>query len=292
MNAVRDQGVTALIVDASQFQRSLLSGIARSAGVDRVILAQSSDEAFEMLVDNNPNLVIADYAMGPQGAVAFARRVRRGIEAPNRAVAMIVLMARATRADVEAAREAGVDAVLMKPCSPAMLQEKIAIITAEGRPFVVSAEYVGPCRRWRSDPSYRGPMRRLSDPNAVENNAESDLYCPPGALLEALSRLSAAAMTMDRVGSGAQNVRNRTLHVKAVALDSGDNDVAEGAHELLRYLDAVGATNRLSAHAVQVHIEALNQIVALPPTDRAMRMRLGDGLKRLVAKKLIATIAS
>jgi DNA-binding response OmpR family regulator len=264
----------------------------RASGFGRVLLAGSSDEAFALLVDDKPGLVLIDFATGPQDACTFARRVRRGSGAHNRAVPIIVLMARATRADVQAAREAGIDAVLMKPCSQAMVQEKVAAVMSEGRPFVVSAAYVGPCRRRKADAEYRGPLRRMSDPSETAHQWTDTLYVPPKELLDALARLAATAMTMDTIDGGAQQILSRTLQVRAIALDSGDSDAAEGAHELLRYLEAVGATARLSPQAVQVHIEALNQIVALPPSDRAMRMRLSDGLKRLVTKKISVALAS
>jgi CheY-like chemotaxis protein len=283
--------VSALIVDPSSFQRSLLAGLARGAGLQRLFLASTSLEAETLLIDHNPTLVITDFSIGPDDACAFARRVRRSEDVPNRGVPIIVLMARATRADVQASREAGIDAVLMKPCSQAMLQDKVASVTAEGRPFVTSAAYVGPCRRRRADQDYRGPMRRMSDPTGPETADGDGPYRPSPELLNAVARLSASAMMIESSQTGAQQVLARALQVRAVALEVGDGEAAEGAHELLRYLEAVGATARLSAQAVQVHIEALNQIIALPPGDRAMRLRLSEGLRRLVTKKLALALA-
>jgi CheY-like chemotaxis protein len=291
MSAPRDPGLSALIVDPSQFQRGVLAGLARAAGVTRLLLAESTDEALALLPDGVVSVVIIDFTTKPLDACGFARHVRASSNVSIRAVPMIVLMARATRADVQAAREAGINAVLMKPCSQAMLQDKITAVLAEVRPFVVSAEYVGPCRRRRAEAGYRGPLRRMTDPKQSREQGDGPLYTPPKLLTDAVTRLSACAMTLGVGEGGVQQVLSRALQVRAAALEVGDGDAADGANELLRYLEGVGATSRLAPQAVQVHIEALNQIIALPPTDRLMRLRLSEGLRRLVTKKLNAAAA-
>jgi CheY-like chemotaxis protein len=289
MTPQKEPGFSALVVDGSKFQRGLIAGMLRSAGAERVQQEESSDDAVTFIVDRNPELIVIDFDIGPMGAVQFARHIRRTTTFPNRAVPIIVLMGRATKKDVEELREVGVDAILMKPCSPQMIHEKLAVVMAPGRPFIFSAEYVGPCRRKKVDAGYRGPMRRLSDVTVAPEGQEApEGYKPPSALVEALARLAQAASALvEQDLAGAQQVLSRTLQVRATALDVGDGDVSNGAFELVRYLEAVGASERLSAQAVRIHVEALHQIVAIAPAEKALRLRLSDSLKRLVNKKLM-----
>jgi CheY-like chemotaxis protein len=169
MNAARD--FSALIVDDSPFQRSLLTSLVRAAGAGRVHLAKTPAEGFQALRDAEPDLVVMDYEIAPGGALEFCRAMRRDDSLPNRGVPVIVVAATPTRGGIEGLRAMGVNAVLAKPCSPLAMKEKVTALFADPRPFIVSADYVGPCRRRRQDPAYRGPLRRMSDPEAEASPA-------------------------------------------------------------------------------------------------------------------------
>lgn len=281
MSAPRD--LAALIVDGSPFQRGLLTSLVRSAGATRVHLAENPAEGFQALRDAEPDFIVMDDAVAPGGALDFCRSLRRDDSLPNRAVPVIVLAATPTRAGIEGLRAMGVDAVLAKPCSPSAMKDKVTAIFADPRPFIVSADYIGPCRRRRQDPTYRGPLRRMSDPDPAHSAPSA--YRPPEAIVEAINRLAEAAGALTAGGS-VQQLVSKTLSVRAAAMECDDPDIAAAAQELMRYLEIVGATVRLSPQAVQLAIEALRQIVSLFPHERQLRARLGEGVKRMIGKKL------
>jgi hypothetical protein len=55
---------------------------------------------------------------------------------------------------------------------------------------------------------------------------------------------------------------------------------------MARYIQSQGATDRLDPEAVRTHVAALHQLVHLPHALSAERIRVAEGLKRMVDKKL------
>jgi response regulator RpfG family c-di-GMP phosphodiesterase len=66
----------------------------------------------------------------------------------------------AERHRVEAARDAGVNELLVKPVTEKALHSRIQEVILRPRPFIFGPDYYGPCRRRRRDPNYKGPERR------------------------------------------------------------------------------------------------------------------------------------
>ena len=280
MTAPRD--FSALIVDASSFQQGLLATLLRSSGATRIHVAQNEADAFQTLREVKADLVVIDYDIAPGGALAFCKTLRRDETLPNRAVPVIVVAAAPTKAGIEGLRAMGVDAVLAKPCSPQMMKDKVNAVLAD-RPFIISSDYVGPCRRRRKDADYSGPLRRQGDPGFADPAAAP--YHPPAAMVEALDHLSEAAGALTSSGT-VQQVVSKTMSVRAAALAVNDADIVAATQELMRYLQTLGASVRLSPQTIQINIEALRQIVSLAPHERRLRTRLVEGVKRLVSKKL------
>jgi DNA-binding response OmpR family regulator len=71
-----------------------------------------------------------------------------------------MLTSHSERTKVEAARDAGVSEFCAKPVTAAELLRKIAAVIDHPRSFIRSDDYVGPDRRRRDDPEFRGPERR------------------------------------------------------------------------------------------------------------------------------------
>ena len=71
-----------------------------------------------------------------------------------------------------------------------------------------------------------------------------------------------------------------------VAEQIDDSCLKLAAQEMARYIQAQGATDRLDPEVVRTHVAALHQLVHLPQALGAERMRVAEGLKRMVEKKL------
>ena len=77
----------------------------------------------------------------------FLERVRRGPDSPDTEVPILMLTAHTEMHRVLAARDAGVNWVVVKPISFKSLYDALAIIVESDRAFVRSEAYVGPDRR-------------------------------------------------------------------------------------------------------------------------------------------------
>jgi len=220
----------------------------------------------------------------------FVRRVRMSEDLPNRAVSMFMLTTRGGRHDVEAARMAGIDGYLRKPISAMALQQRVRTVIANPQPFVVTAAYIGPCRRRpRPDLNYLGPLRRLDDAapeplvsgDAEELDVKTELAKARVAALEAQAkRLSPGD------ADAAREVYRAVQNLVEVGEQVGDPSLTLGAREMARYLQAQGATERLDPEVVRTHVAALHQLVHLPHALCEERQRVAESLKRMVDKKL------
>lgn len=283
--------LTALILDDNHYERGISLDQLRAMGFGRVIGAANTMEAWEALRLSNPTVILMDWVDGAGGdGLEFARRVRKSEETPNRAVPMFMLTTRGSAAEVELARRAGVDGYLRKPISALALQQRVKTVLSNPQPFVVTASYVGPCRRRRRpDLNYLGPLRRLDDTapeqlvkgEAEELDLKAELARARVAALE-----SAAKQLAPGDAKQARVVYRAVQDLVEVGEQIGDPSLALGAREMARYLQAQGATDRLDPEVVRTHVAALHQLVHLPHALCEERQRVAAGLKRMVDKKL------
>lgn len=282
-------GLTALVVDDNHFERGIALNQLRTMGFGRAVGAANSAEAWELLVKTNPDIVLLEWLDAVGDGLEFVRRIRLSEDAPNRAVKIFMLTSRGTLHSVEAARAAGVDGFMRKPISGLALQQRVHKVIAKPQPFVVTASYVGPCRRRRQpDANYTGPWRRLGDDAASGvsgDEEEVDLKAQMArarvaALEAAVNQLNGADARATRaVFKAAQDLTD-------IADQIGDTYLALGAREMARYLQAQGATERLDADVVRTHVAALHQLAHLPISLGVERQRVAESLKRMVDKKL------
>ena len=279
--------LTALVLDENHYERGISLDQLRIMGLGRVLCAASTAEAWEMLSSAIPSILLMEWLDRAGDGLDFVRRIRMSEGLPNRALSIFMLTGRGSQAEVEQARRAGADGFLRKPISALALQQRVKRVITHPQPFVVTASYVGPCRRRRrGDLNYLGPMRRLDD--VAEHGAdEEDLN-----LKVELSRARVAALEVrarDLVAGDAKAaglVYQAVQDLVEVGEQIDDPCLKLGAQEMARYIQAQGATDRLDPEVVRTHVAALHQLVHLPHALSVERMRVSGGLKRMVDKKL------
>lgn len=281
----------ALVLDDNHYERGISLDQLRAMGFKRAIGAANTMEAWEALRAANPNVVLMEWMDGAGGdGLEFARRVRKSEEAPNRAVPMFMLTTRGTESDVEVARLAGVDGYLRKPISALALQQRVKTVLVNPQPFVVTINYIGPCRRRRRpDLNYLGPLRRLDDeaPAQLVRGEPEDLDLKADLARARVAALELCARSLRPGDATAARVVYRAVQdVAEVSEQIGDPSLAQGAREMARYLQAQGATDRLDPEVVRTHVAALHQLAHLPHALCEERQRVADSLKRMVDKKL------
>ncbi len=153
----------ALIVEDNQHMRTLLRSLLNALGVMNVLEATNGEDAFNLLRDKQPDLVLTDLSMKPMDGIAFAREVRMSKVSPNPYIPIIMVTGHTERHRIEAARDAGVTEVLAKPITAGNLFQRIGEIVDRPRAFVKCNSYFGPDRRRHAVEDYAGPFRRRED---------------------------------------------------------------------------------------------------------------------------------
>jgi DNA-binding response OmpR family regulator len=93
---------------------------------------------------------------------------RRDKRVRNPMIPIFLFKERASRRDVEIARDIGVTDVLTMPINPKSLLDKLEAAASSPRPFIVAGEFFGPDRRARLRPAYRGADRRKLAPRKTK----------------------------------------------------------------------------------------------------------------------------
>jgi DNA-binding response OmpR family regulator len=282
--------LTALVFDENHYERGISLDQIRAMGFGRAIGAANPGEAWTALRISNPNIMLMEWGENKSDGLDFVKRIRMSEDLPNRAVSIFMLTSRGSQADVELARRAGVDGYLRKPISALALQQRVRTVIANPQPFVVTAAYVGPCRRRaRPDLNYLGPLRRLNDtaPDPLVKGDEEELNLKAELARARVAALEACVAELGPGGAAAaRRVYQAVQDLVEVGEQIGDPSLKIGAQEMARYIQAQGATERLDADVVRTHVAALHQLVHLPHALCEERQRVAEGLKRMVDKKL------
>ncbi|NGP18195.1 response regulator [Devosia aurantiaca] len=165
-----------LVADPSDLYRELFRRLLYGFGAKKVMEARDTQTARRLMIDRGVDFLIcsADLptlgALNPPGSgLAFVKSIRLDTKHPQRAIPMIITMGTARRVSVGQSRDSGVNFVLSKPVSPAVLYDRINWIARSPRPFWESKSYFGPDRRFREVDFTNTPKRRQSDTTKAES---------------------------------------------------------------------------------------------------------------------------
>ena len=152
------EGITAMV--------STLGGVLRSFRFSGVDVMASSEEAWARL-NAEPRLkadiILLDWNAHPINGEEFARRLRRVEQAHLAETPVIGMIANADRPTVLAARDCGINALLLRPFSAAQLMEKVIWTLSQDTPFIRAEHYIGPDRRRFRTAEYLGEKRRADE---------------------------------------------------------------------------------------------------------------------------------
>jgi two-component system chemotaxis response regulator CheY len=152
-----------LLVDDNHHMRVLLTEILRAIGVRQVFEANDGAEALQIMRTQQIDIIMSDLAMQPLDGIDFVRLLRNSPDSPNPMAPVIMITGHSTHKRVNEARDVGVNEFLSKPVTAKGVLERIGRVVENPRSYVRTANYFGPDRRRRSDPDYKGPMRRSTD---------------------------------------------------------------------------------------------------------------------------------
>jgi two-component system, chemotaxis family, chemotaxis protein CheY len=181
--------INVLIVDNNEKAIELMGEILKKLGFTSLHFAQDGFQAMEVLKKRDMDLIITDWELRPVGDNAadlptknseedeslkpvdggsFVKYVRMDKSSPDPYIPIMMLTGRALLNNVEYARDAGVNEILIKPVIVETLCKRIIMIVDDQRPFITAEKYKGPCRRRRAVP-YNGEERRKLDIKIIKN---------------------------------------------------------------------------------------------------------------------------
>ena len=148
-----------LIVDDNVESREFVRRLLQRIGI-AIIQGAAIDGAVSATLVAKPDLILADVTASRDKALGFAREIRNSRDYMVRKTPIILLTASTDRRFIEAARDHGIDSVLLKPVTSHALRQRVDQIIGLPRPFVRSGQYAGPCRRRRAINGFGGAERR------------------------------------------------------------------------------------------------------------------------------------
>ena len=118
-----------------------------------------AESCFKEMLEDPPDIVIADLSLKPENGLDLIRRIRAGEQGVDRFMPILVLSGQTKLENVIEARDVGATEFLSKPVSVGSLHDRLVWMIENPRPFIKAAGYVGPDRR-RAMRGYEGLERR------------------------------------------------------------------------------------------------------------------------------------
>jgi CheY-like chemotaxis protein len=168
------RGVTTLLVDSDHFTRGLIAQMLRGFGMEAPTVLDSGRAAKAHMTHHYPDICILEAVFPDMDGAELIRWIRRRDKSPLRFIPVVVLSSYTQQRHVTLARDAGANLVLTKPVSPQVLYDHIAWVAKAPRPFVETATYMGPDRRFRSIEPPDGEKKRETDFIEVDDSARQE----------------------------------------------------------------------------------------------------------------------
>lgn len=115
-----------LIVDDARIMLEVTSHILKQIGFEDVVQADDGKSALEMLQDSTFDLVITDWYMPKVDGLDLLKRIRSGKKTSN--IPVLMVTSESAQPQILRAVAAGVTSYIVKPFTPATLQNKIETI--------------------------------------------------------------------------------------------------------------------------------------------------------------------
>jgi len=281
------KNISVLVCDESFHVRRLVTDVLGSAGIERVHQSATGDDLLRAVAELHPRIIITSSRIPGVSGLEFARRIRKGISNVPRETSIIVMTDTPTQKFLSAAREAGVDEMLVRPFNGTALLARVEAVLLRPRRFVESVNYVGPCRRRRMIEDYEGPLRRFTDPLAdvgaepweAETNRELVRLC-----VKRISELSTDLSPGDR--RKLREIYSAVRDTEQLADEVTDQAMGDAARSLGRYIQAIGGSGVVDPEVLTTHIDAMQKLGVMGAAILAEREQLVRGLIAVVDKRL------
>jgi len=152
-----------LVAEPNAYLRRVMHGMLRGFGANKLLEVDNSISLFQALSGQKVDILLCDARLSPHNGLDAVRTIRRNAQNQNRTLPIMLLSADTNEATVKRARDAGTNMVIAKPMSPSSLYDRLSWIAFNPRPFVDTATYFGPDRRFKIEGYPNGVGRRKGD---------------------------------------------------------------------------------------------------------------------------------
>ena len=124
---------TALAAFSADSARDFACDVLRAAGIVSVVPAGGGRDAVRTAQDQPIDIIVTDWPTDDMDLGDFIDKLRTNTNGARRDTPVMFLTSRDGRADLDAARLAGVDAYVVSPVSPAMLKHRLSRLPSTAR---------------------------------------------------------------------------------------------------------------------------------------------------------------
>ena len=156
-----------LVADPNPYLRRVIHGMLRGFGANKVMDVENSLSLFQALSGQKIDILLCDTRLPPHGGLKLTRTIRRNDQNQNRTMPILLMSSDTSESTIKLARDAGANMVVAKPMSPNSLYDRLSWIAFNPRPFVDTATYFGPDRRFKIE-GYPGGVGRRKGDKVVE----------------------------------------------------------------------------------------------------------------------------
>jgi len=151
-----------LLVDDYSPMLRLLAGMLRELGVSEIEQTTNVEDAFRMIEEVEPDILITDALMKPTSGFELTKKIRSGEEGIDPFLPVLMVSGLTEMSNIVKARDSGITEFLAKPISARLLYMRICSVVSNPRSFVRTTDFFGPDRRRRSV-AHGGEERRDGD---------------------------------------------------------------------------------------------------------------------------------
>ena len=211
--------------------RSMLSQI----GFTAIDSTRDFQSAVRLMHDNSYELLVLEASDAGADVCDLVKRLRAGLFGFDPFVPVILTSWERSSSGVKTLINAGSDDLLLRPFSPAALQERVVTLVQRRKPFVVTSDYIGPDRR--SEANRPANAKCITAPNALKAAASGDAQ----AIQRHRTAVSATRAEVDR-----ERLRKLAMRISTAAqLQLTAGNAPGGANEAMESVELVGVAREL-----------------------------------------------
>lgn len=158
MTFERRRDINILFGDPNRGMRGLYRTALRSEGFEKLHGFDTLEGFAKLVAQVQPDLIFMNVAMPGGDAIAATQAIRHGEIGSNPFVPIILATWEAEHSIVRRIIDAGADDLLVKPLSTQAISDRIQALAEKRKPFVVTADYIGPDRRAGKRSENDGPL--------------------------------------------------------------------------------------------------------------------------------------